>query len=343
MNPKRIAKFRQIVGSCGEFFAILISQLDPDAIGAAVLLRVVLESLGKKADIYYAGKISQLNQALFNIFELDKSFTPIPNQLPAHYTLALDDSSMLEDKRLGSLGKINPKIVIDHHRSDLRESDETWIENQSMGSAASIAADLLLSLGKDLDPEEQVNLSTYGKEATLGALGITSDTDAFEAPETTDLDRQMFAALMEKGDQESFTAARKYSLPDRYYSIWQNVLATEKRAHSTLVASGGFIAEEEKDYLARISNKLMRWKGVTLVIVWAIVDDENLTVKARTNDPSLDLNELLKKKFGQTHAGAKPRAGGAERPLEALKPTATSRAHLLAFFDAKMADTFLHN
>lgn len=332
MDAKKLEKFRQVVAGCGESFAILIAQVDQDAVGTAELLRVALESMGKNVDIYYAGKVSQLNQALFNIFELDKKFTPMPSQLASHYTLALVDSSMTEDKRFGALGKIRPKLVIDHHRGDFKEEEDTWSAYQNTGSAAAIAAKLVFSLDIDMAEHKQA--------ATLGALGILGDTDGFEINETTNLDRQMFAALMEHGDQERLTDARKYPLPDRYYEIWRNVLATEKRAHATLVASGGYITEEEKDYLARIANKLKRWRGVTLVVVWAIVDDDRLTVKARSTDPSDDLSEVLKRKFGNIYAGAKTGAGGAEIPLEALKPSPSSREHLLTFLLARMNDLF---
>lgn len=332
MDSKKLDKFRQVVSGCGESFAILIAQVDPDAIGTAELLRLALESMGKNVDIYYAGKVSQLNQALFNIFDLDKKFTPLPSQLASHYALALVDSSMTEDKRFGSLGKIRPKIVIDHHKGDFKEEDDTWFAYQNTGSAAAIAARLVTAL--------DISLAEHKQAATLGALGILGDTDGFEIAETTNLDRQMFAALMEYGDQEKLTDARKYPLPDRYYDIWRKVLATEKRAHATLVASGGYITEEEKDYLARIANKLKRWKGVALVVVWAVVDDERLTVKARSTDNTEDLSEVLKRKFGKIYAGAKTGAGGAEIPLEALRPSPSSREHLLTFLLAKMNDMF---
>lgn len=332
MDAKRVEKFRQVVSSCGEFFAPLIAQVDPDAIGTAELSAVALESMGKKVDTYYAGKVSQLNQALFNIFDLDKRFTPLPSQLASHYELVLVDSSMTEDKRFGNLGKIRPKLVIDHHKGDFREEENTWFAYQNTGSAASIAADLVVSLG--------IDLSQYKQAATLGALGILGDTDGFEIHETTDLDRQMFALLMEHGDQEKLADARKYPLPDRYYDIWRNVLATEKRAHATLVACAGYVTEEEKDYVARIANKLKRWRGVTLVVVWAIVDDERLTVKVRSTDPSDPLSEMLKRKFGDIYAGAKTGAGGAEIPLGALKPSLSSREQLLTFLSARMNDMF---
>ena len=332
MDAKRIEKFRKVVESCEDGIAILIAQVDPDAFGAGVLLRKALEFLGKRAEIYYAGKVSQLNQALFNIFEIEKIARPIPNEFPSEVALALVDSSMAEDKRFGSLGRIEPRIVIDHHRSDLRESEDTWVEIQQTGSASAIAADLLFSLGVPFNNDAQVT--------TLGALGISGDTDGFDAPETTSLDREMYYKLMEHGNQELVTAARRYDLPDRYFDIQKELRNSEHIGHATLVASGGFIAEKEKDFLARIANNLVRRTGVRLVVVWAVVDDTNLVVKARTTDKSSDLNEMLKRLFGSSYAGAKTGAGGAEIPLGFLAPSAKSREELLRFLDAKMRDAF---
>jgi len=324
MEAERVEKFRQVVSKCGDTIAILIAQGDPDAYGSAAILRKILEHLGKSVIVYYAGTVSQLNRAMFNIFSLERDFDHLPKQLPPHFTIALVDSSMVDDNRLG-IGVIDPKIVIDHHRGDkIPENDDNWILIRDVGSACSLVADLAFALGVPLDKDT----------ATMGALGISNDTDSFEAKETTDLDRKMFAALMEHGEQSDFMEARKYPLPARYYDIWKSVLDTQRFQQGTLIVSGGFISEKEKDFLARIANNLMRWEGVELLIVWAIVDDKKFVVKARTHSAQKLLGEILKRIFGQNNAGAKTWAGGAEVPLAEIAPvelgtTETSRQHFL--------------
>ncbi len=327
MDQKRVDKFRIVVEKkCGDVIATLLAQGDPDAYGSGVLLCKTFEFLGKSAIGYYAGQVSQLNRALFDRFDLERNFDRLPNQLPPHFTTALVDSSMVDDKRFGSIGIITPKIVIDHHQSSLndKDNDEMWVEIQNVGSASAIAADLALTLGVPLTKEA----------ATLGALGIASDTDGFDAKETTSLDRRMFAELMERGDQMLFTSARRYQLPERYYEIWKSLLDTKRYQQPTLIASGGFITEREKDFLARQANNLMRWEGVELVIVWAIVDDVKFVVKARTTRPDKGLSDTLKRLFGENNAGAKLLAGGAEVALTEIAPvplgtTKTSRDHFL--------------
>lgn len=324
MDVKRVEKFRHVVKQCGDVVAILVAQGDPDAYGCAVLLRKILEHLGKSVVVYYAGVVSQLNRALFNLFQLEKNFDRLPGALPPHFSVALVDSSMFDDKRLGSVGVIAPKIVIDHHREKPTEVEDTWIEIQEVGAASSIAADIAFSLGVSLDEET----------ATLGALGISNDTDGFEAKETTALDRKMFAELMERGNQDRFMAARRYPLPERYYEIWSSILDTRRYQQGTLIASAGFITEKEKDFVARIANNLMRWEGVELLIVWAIVDDKKFVVKARTHNAGKPLDEILKQLFGQNNAGAKTWAGGAEISLSDIAPVAlgttkTLREHFL--------------
>lgn len=324
MEAERVEKFRKVVEKCNATIAILIAQGDPDAYGSAALLRRTLEFLGKSVIVYYAGIVSQLNQAMFNLFALERDFDRLPKQLPPHFDIALVDSSMVDDNRLG-IGVIAPKIVIDHHRGDkIPETDDTWIQIREVGSACSIVADLALSLGVPLDEDA----------ATMGALGISNDTDSFEAKETTTLDRKMFAALMEHGKQSDFMEARKYSLPARYYDIWKSVLDTQRHQRGTLIASGGYINEGEKDFLARIANNLLRFEGVERLIIWAIVDDKKFVVKARTRSVNKPLGEILKQIFGQNNAGAKTWAGGAEIPLAEIAPvelgtTETSRQHFL--------------
>lgn len=324
MEAERVEKFRKVVSQCGETIAILIAQGDPDAYGSAAILRRVFEHLGKSVIVYYAGIVSQLNQAMFNLFALERDFDRLPKQLPPHFTIALVDSSMLDDNRFG-IGVIAPKIVIDHHRGEkIPETDETWICVREVGSASALVADLAFALDVSLDENT----------ATMGALGIANDTDSFEAKETTALDRRMFSSLMEHGKQSDFMQARKYSLPARYYEILKTVLDTQKYQQGTMIASGGFITEREKDFLARIANNLLRFEGVELLIVWAIVDDKKFVVKARTHSVNKPLGEILKRVFGQNNAGAKTWAGGAEVPLAEIAPvelgtTETSRQHFL--------------
>lgn len=322
-----------MVGSCSDVIAILVAQVDPDALGTAAQMRKAFEALDKRVEIYYAGKISQLNRSLFSLFDLDKIFHPLPNALPSHLTLALVDSSMSEDARFGALGKINPKFVIDHHKGDIRDDAEHWVEIQGVGSASALAADLCFSLG--------LSFADDSDTAILGAMGIANDTDELAALETRALDRHMHARLMDFADQDTYHRARKYQLPERYYDILKNVLDSRRSAHSTLIASGGFIAEDEKDFLARIANNLMRSQGMTCVYVWAVVDEINLVVKARTIDASTDLNQELKRQFGEKFAGAKTWQGGAEIPLGVLAPSGeASKALLLQYLDMEMRAKF---
>lgn len=333
MDAKRIEKFRKLVESCPNGIAILIAQIDPDAIGTAVLLRKALEALEKRVEIYYAGKVSQLNRAVFSLFDLDKIFHPLPNTLSSNLTLALVDSSMSDDARFGTLGKIDPRFVIDHHKGDIRDDAEHWVEIQGVGSASAIAADLCFSL--------ELYFADDGDTAILGAMGIASDTDELAAPETKSLDRHMHAKLMDFGDQDTYHRARKYQLPERYYDILKAVLDSRRSAHSTLIASGGCIAEDEKDFLARIANNLMRAQGMTCVYVWAVVDEEKLVVKARTTDASTDLDQDLKREFGEKFAGAKTWQGGAEIPLGVLAPSGeNSKEQLLHYLDTEMRAKF---
>lgn len=334
MDAKKVEKFRSIVAGCENGIATLQAQFDPDAIGSAALFTKATQVEGKSSAIYYAGVISQLNQALFNLFELDKDVHPLPpTPFPSQVAIALVDSAMVDDNRFGSLGTISPKFIIDHHRTIVSEREDTWVLIDSVGSASALVADLIFSMG--------VSLENDPRTATLGALGIAGDTDDFKAIETTSLDRYMFAKLMEHGDQEKYMQARDYFLPERYFQILEDVLRSRRSGHSTMVASGGYIAEDEKDFLSRIANNLSRRTGTELLIVWAIVDDFKIVVKARTRYANENLNTMLKKKFGESHAGAKTFAGGAEIPLPSvLRPSLNSRETLLQHLGSKMLDEF---
>lgn len=334
MDPKRVDKFRSVVAGCEGGIATLQAQFDPDAMGIAALFIKALQAEGKSSAIYYGGVISQLNQALFNLFELDKDVHPLPpTPFPSQMAIALVDSAMVEDNRFGSLGSVSPRFIIDHHRTTVPEKEDTWVLIDSVGSASALGADLIFSLGVSLEDDPRT--------ATLGALGIAGDTDDFKAIETTSLDRHMFAKLMEHGDQEKYMQARDYFLPERYFQILEDVLRSRRSGHSTMVASGGYITEDEKDFLSRIANNLSRRTGTELLIIWAIVDDSKIVVKARTRYANENLNTMLKKKFGESYAGAKTYAGGAEIPLPVvLRPSLSSRETLLQHLGSRMLDEF---
>ena len=82
-----------------------------------------------------------------------------------------------------------------------------------------------------------------------------------------------------------------------------------------LVTNLGVVRPDEGDDLATISDYLIRMQGITLVVVWAIIDtpekDKRMVrISARNADITSDLGAFLRETFPEGSSGAKVSAYG---------------------------------
>lgn len=304
-NPDSLlVRLHQVLAAIQGNLYILITQLDPDAMGAAVAFATALRYLKKTAGfvgdvrIAYCGRLGHAqNRAIFNSCNLGSQMFPIEQMvLEPDDRLALVDSSDVQDSRLpkGML-PISPVLVIDHHRSEgLPPEDEThfyWIED-GMGAASTLVVELLLAINAPISE----NL------ALLLTLGIYSDTKALASAHRRD--RDAYGAMTKFVKPADLNRLLHYTLPKSHFKNLLYALSHQEQRGGRLVVGAGELAEEDGDDLSTIADYLLRCEGVSLVIVWGIIG-KVVRISARTSDITIPLDKFLKDRFGPHCSGAK--------------------------------------
>ncbi|MEK7516167.1 MAG: DHH family phosphoesterase [Patescibacteria group bacterium] len=333
LAPPDTELLRRIITETQRPLAIVTTQLDPDSMGASMLMRKLLRSLGQDAIVCYAGagNSDPQNQTAFTMCNLAPIFRP-KEELPRDAAVILLDSAILHDKRWGE-EPLDPIIVIDHHDSRLSPSANRWVWIEPRFGAASTMVARLLQVF-------EVKLTDDDREvATIGAFGVYNDTRGLLS-KTTSLDREMFTELMRHGDQRLLQDLHEFPLPEAYYAFMATAYRTKTIHQAKLIATVGEMTAHDNTLLARVATKLVRWEGVYTVIVWGLQDGKLVTVKARTIDRANDLNDLLHLHF-PGYGGAKGHEGGADIPLGVLAPpNGASCAILLEFLQKLFNDKF---
>ena len=306
---ERLETFRSVVSKVAHAesgIVIVLTQVDPDAMGAAVALRDIIPALtdAHPPVIVACGPVGHpQNRTILNKFSLE--FKP-PSKVSGDEKLILVDSSSTSDDRLPEhLNGLTPSVVIDHHKgSNLpHEGDEHfyWID-QEAGATCTMLAELI----KELEhvPSETLRL--------LLALGIYTDTGALVT--ASQRDRTAYGWITDQVDPQDFMTLLDYPLPQRHFQNLQHGLAHMERNGRTVVVPLGWIRPQDSDDLAAIADYVLRMEGVSLVFAWGIVEEKGertVRLRVRTVDPSFQLQNFLRENFSK-EAGAKTTGGRGE-------------------------------
>ncbi|WP_420266171.1 DHH family phosphoesterase [Candidatus Magnetominusculus dajiuhuensis] len=282
---------------------IVITQVDPDAIGSAMLLRYIAMNLGKEVTIYYCGHFGHpQNRTMFTVFDLGSIMFPIKEMPKEVRSCALVDSSQVSDSRL--MGRvIAPIIIIDHHDTDSKtrvEYDEngfTLIDR--VGAATTLLTEILFAMN--------YILPRNSKEATLGALAVFTDTKMLI--NATERDVIAYSRLLEFADKELFRQLQSYPLPQRFFEHFREAVNNWKMKEGRLVTGIGFVSSKDADQLAIIADSLIRMPEIQMAITWGIVDNAVVRISARCTDPSMSFHDFLAERFGK-NSGVKTSAVG---------------------------------
>lgn len=349
LTKDRLDKLASVIKSLSQPAIILITQVDPDALGGSILLRYLLKNhFNCESRIIYAGDFDHpQNKSIVNFYSIGEYMESIDKFPSADLgNVILVDSSLKKDGRI--FNKIfNPVIVIDHHeKSDIEQNGNNWIWRESVGASTTLVAELALILSEnkigDYDNNTQKNEQQEEEwriVATISALGITSDTHHFTEKIDRKRDRKMWNGLMDYASSEEYGILSNFDLPQRYFELLSQV--TNEKNYSimkeaTLVARTGLINGEEVAYLSDFAEMLWRMKGIQKVIIWAPVKNVGFSVKVRSDDASENISNFINE-LVSTGGGKSKKAigsGGAiitVSPL--LLPTESNEVEAIAFFD----------
>jgi nanoRNase/pAp phosphatase (c-di-AMP/oligoRNAs hydrolase) len=308
LSTEDIANFQQVVkkhdSETKSGYAIIITQVDPDALGASFLMKELLSSYSDfMPEILYAGSISHpQNRAIVNKYDLKTRMRPI-TEIDAEFLSkrkhVLVDSCLSKDGRLPRDLEINPVIVVDHHRGcDVPSTDDNFIWIEDIGSASTMMIELAQACWED-----GIVDAFYDEHkwlATMLALGIYTDTG--ELTSATSRDRKAHEFVCEYLHESDLRQLINYPLPDSHYKHLAKALANVEEKGPYLIAGVGYMDPKDGDDLSTIADFFLRKNGISLVVVWGIIDG-SVRISARNNDLSNSLDDFIKERF--TFGGAK--------------------------------------
>jgi len=276
---------------------IFITQVDPDAIGGALGIQAILNYKGMDAEIFFSGSVGHpQNRCIMNKFSLLQKMHPIEHfSMEERTNIILVDSSLLRDGRINNGEPIEPKIVIDHHRGDIENTETNFIWVEEVGATCTLIVEALQSLEMDKLGDEFVDI------ATCLAVGIYTDTKSLVSAGKRDIAAYNF--IIQHASNDDLYKLINYSLSESYFKNFKVALDSTLCKNSTLVTGLGIIDEQSGDDISTIADVLLRRMGITLVVVWGIVNNK-IRISARTSDLSIQLEDYLKKRFGE-FSGAK--------------------------------------
>jgi nanoRNase/pAp phosphatase (c-di-AMP/oligoRNAs hydrolase) len=147
--------------------------------------------------------------------------------------------------------------------------------------------------------------------ALMLALGVY--TDCKYMLNASSRDDAAFAWAKRHVSKADLKTMALYKRPESYFKNFCTALQSYKHRSGRLVSTVGRISAKQGDDLAMIADEFLRKNGVTLAVVWGVVETDNgnnVRVCARSEDLTLNLNQFLKERFGE-RSGAKTLPDGA--------------------------------
>jgi nanoRNase/pAp phosphatase (c-di-AMP/oligoRNAs hydrolase) len=157
--------------------------------------------------------------------------------------------------------------------------------------------------------------------AMLG-LAIYSDTKAFSKADAREY-QAMFHLMETPGVADAFGKLVEYTLPKSYFVQEEKAFKNLTQRDSWIITDLEFISSIDGDNIASFADKFARQEGVSLVLVFAVVDESYVRISLRSNDVAVPISNIMKK-FGQA-SGFKITSngkgeGGARMELSSMKP-----------------------
>lgn len=300
---------------------------DPDAMGAAIGIEELADSVGTPATIYYPGQIRhQENRAFRNVLDLDLEHLEQRQQLTQELLVLVDHN---EPRGFQGAGGLAPDVVIDHHPGDGTGSAYTDVRSD-YGACASIIAEYFEQLGATFPEKNTESSRTDGgvrqstgdpevtEELATGLMyGIQADTEHLTRGCTGaefDASGYLFPAVDEQ-------------LLDRIANpqVTSEMLETKARAIQERVINGSFAiadvgAVDDADAIPQAAEELIRLEGISAVVVYGSKDDV-LHLSGRSQDDRVHMGRSLQAVFEDVpmaSAGGHARMGGGQVPLQYL-------------------------
>lgn len=281
------------------------TDMDLDALGSALGVKALVDSVGKPVKIIYTPKLVEKKTrmavtTMFSREELEKLTVPPKDALDL---LKTDTLVIVTDVHRPSitmfpklLDKATKVVVIDHHRRA-----EEFIENpvySYVEPSASSASELIAELIRYASPNPRITIpSAY---ATIMLAGIFLDTNYYRA-KTAGM--RTFEASMFLKECGADNGLADTFLKDDYeeHNLITKIMANSKTPYYGIVVALADPSDIiDRATLAKVANMNIQIKGVNATFVIGITDPKEVRISARS-DNSINVQFLLEKLGGGGH------------------------------------------
>jgi nanoRNase/pAp phosphatase (c-di-AMP/oligoRNAs hydrolase) len=325
----RLQRLRRVLNSLsGPLAVVAHDNPDPDAIGSAIALVHIAESVGVDAQACYFGDIShQENRALVNLLDLDLQSLEPGETLVEYGGIALVDHSRpgVND---GLPEGTEVDIVVDHHPPRAPIEAQFVDLRSAVGATSTLLADYLRRLDVELDRTL----------ATALLYGIRVDTADFTR-EVSSTDFEAAAYLLPHADLQELGRVESPSMSPEVLDTLGSAIENRTVRAEALATGVGRI--RDRDALAQASDYLLNMDGVKITLVYGFMD-ETVYVSGRARGASVDLGETLRDALGAIgSAGGHADMAGAQIPLGILGDVgAESESSLAEILDEVIQNRF---
>ncbi|MFA6594542.1 MAG: DHH family phosphoesterase [Candidatus Buchananbacteria bacterium] len=301
MESDRLEKLKHILEkakSAKKPVIVILTHLDPDSMGSAEAVRFIAKSLGidQITILYCDESADEQNEAIINKLSLDRRMRPIGDwtEFPDSNCYVMVDSNSPGDSRLKhAKDKLNFAVVIDHHRNEkIRETDDSFVWLEDCGACATMMCELLIGL--NLLNTAKLN-GDFKDLPLLLSLGIYTDTKGLISAGRND--REAFAQVASMAEEADLQFFINYQISQSYMEALKCALNSMSTQGMKVVAYAGEISSKEATVIARVADFFIRIKGFSLAVVWATVDDQQITISARGTDFGTPLDEFMRSRF----------------------------------------------
>lgn len=285
---------------------------DPDAMGSALGVARLAESVGTTAVMQYPGQIRHEENRVFqNVLELDLERIESVEDL-SHDGVVLVDHN--EPRGFEGVDDVHPFAVVDHHPGDGQGSSFTDIRSD-YGATATILAEYYYDLG--FEAEETVDRALGADLATALMYGIYSDTNRLTRGYTS-ADFAACAYLCEAADVEMLERIADPEVDAEVLDVRARAIANRESDGPYVVSDVGEISNV--DAIGQAADELLRLEGTTTVVVYG-TRDGYLHISGRSRDDRVHMGRALSTAFEgipMAEAGGHARMGAGQLSLEHL-------------------------
>lgn len=277
---------------------------DPDALGSALGVQFLLEQrYGLTSDIFSEGDVSHpQNQTAINVLDIrvhkKESFDP-----SVYKTVIVVDTVPQATQFADVVPEFH--VVFDHHHFDV---EANFVDIRSVGSCSAIVWDYIREYEVNFDSERGAQV------ATALLFGVRNDTSELLSENTSNLDIQAHASLMDWVDRKKLQDIIHFSFPTYLYDLKSVAVANKVVKDSVLISGLGILTSKKRDALPIIADEFIRMEGIETVVVFALVGSF-IESSVRSRNSSLNVHDFCQRIFGKDFAGGKQGSGGARVPM----------------------------